>query len=74
MDVATLTLKTVQPLPILPSWAVLLQILGFFGWLDQVTELLNCLSTSSRSYAESPSHKAVLTSEVKLGLPLTLTS
>ena len=42
--------KILPPLPLLPSWSVLLLVLQFFGWLDQVLELLSQLSGSSRAY------------------------
>ena len=43
-------LRHKQPMPKLPSYAAIATILSFFGWKDDVFQILQILSKTSRAY------------------------
>ena len=52
--------KTIaQPIPDLPSWCALATTLSFYGWYDEVLDLLQHMSKTTRAYGCS-SHLATL--------------
>ena len=71
---SVLPLPCLAPLPALPAWPVLLLLLRFYGWLDQVFELLNCMSRKTHLYMRSAHHRGVLVSTLKFGIPDNLIS
>ena len=58
--------KVKQPIPSLKSWAVLSVLLSYYGWFDQVVDLLQHLSHNSRIYIRSK-HSPTLSSIIPNG-------